>query len=183
MPDSPTNVGSLNPPSATQSSPIQQSGPPLTPPSATPPPTGTLGGVGSTTAQAPPRSDAAKPPAPMSAPPPTPAIEQTSSGPRLLMKDGVPIEAKPAQPEIVAQAGAVQLKSDGNRLTAETIDVNPQNPPTAAGYVQIIPNPDGVPGARFRGVCTKCGFQSFQPAEILARQMIEYHAGKHLLGR
>jgi hypothetical protein len=119
----------------------------------------------------------------------TPQLDPPTKPNPILTKDGSPIvpdkpSATPDKPEIVAQAGAVILKSDGSKLSAETVDVNPQNPPTAAGYVQVSANPfDAKSWARFRGVCKKCGFQSYQPTEALAKQMIEIHAGKHMMGQ
>jgi hypothetical protein len=114
----------------------------------------------------------------------TPQLDPPTKPNPILTKDGAPIVPDKPKPEIVAQAGAVVLKSDGSKLTAETVDVDPQHPKTPAGYVQVIANPyDAKPWAHFRGVCTKCGFQSYQPTEALAKQMIEIHAGKHMMGQ
>jgi hypothetical protein len=62
-------------------------------------------------------------------------------------------------------------------------DVDPQNPKKLSDYVVVTPVEGGLLTSKFRGVCKKCAFQSYQPTKELAQGAVEFHAQKHLIGR
>lgn len=49
-----------------------------------------------------------------------------------------------------------------------------------AKFVKVDANPSGTEQHKYRGVCTKCGWQSYQPSADAANEVVRRHATKHL---